>query len=335
MDRRSFIGAAGLIASGAALGLPRSARAEEATVLRIGTLAPQGSSWMRVFNAWNNTLVQKTGGKLKLHFFAGGAAGDERDFVRKMRAGQLDGAAVTTVGLGQIVRSCLVLQAPGVCHTYKRIDAVRSKLSADFEKQFEGAGFKLLGWGDAGQGRVFSNTAVHTPGDMKQTRMWTWRDDPTWQSVLEAAGVNGVALGLPEVYPALRTNRIDAFPGTSIAAVAFQWYTKATYVTKEPRGIVVGATVIKKEKVDALPADLKAALIETGKTAHDALAVAIRKDDDRAFEAILQKGVKAISLAGQEAAWDTVLKKARQSLVGKLYPAEMLAKVEQVAASAG
>jgi len=335
MDRREFLTAAGAVVAGTTLGLPSEAKAEEATVLRIGTLAPNGSSWMRVFNAWNNTLSQKTGGKLKLHFFAGGAAGDERDAVRKMRAGQLDGAAVTTVGLGQIVRSSLVLQAPGVCHTYKRIDAVRTQLGAEFEKQFDGAGFKLIGWGDAGQGRVFSNRAVETPADMKQTRMWTWRDDPTWQSVLEASGVNGVALGLPEVYPALRTNRIDAFPGTSIAAVAFQWYTKAAFVTQEPRGIVVGATVISKAKVDALPADLKAALLETGKQAHTALQAAIRKDDERAYQAIVAKGVKPVSLAGKEAAWDTVLKQARQSLIGKLYPAEMLAKVEKVAASAG
>src|SRR5690606_15167532 len=142
MDRREFLTAAGaMMAAGTVLGSAGEAYGEEGTVLRIGTLAPNGSSWMRVFNAWNNTLSQKTGGKLKLHFFAGGAAGDERDFVRKMRAGQLDGAAVTTVGLGQIVRSSLVLQAPGVCHTYKRIDAVRSQMGGEFEKQFEGAGF--------------------------------------------------------------------------------------------------------------------------------------------------------------------------------------------------
>ncbi|HEY6726457.1 MAG TPA: twin-arginine translocation signal domain-containing protein, partial [Polyangiaceae bacterium] len=71
MDRREFLTAAGaLVATGTVLGAPGAAYAEEATVLRIGTLAPNGSSWMRVFNAWNNTLTQKTGGKLKLHFFA-------------------------------------------------------------------------------------------------------------------------------------------------------------------------------------------------------------------------------------------------------------------------
>ncbi len=334
MDRRKFLTAAACVAaSSSALGFSRNAYA--GTVLRIGTLAPKGSSWMRVFNAWNNSLSQRTKGQLTLHFYSGGAAGDERDMVSKMRAGQLDGAAITTVGLGQIVRSALVLQAPGVCHTYKRIDAVRNHLSGEFEKQFASSGYSLIGWGDAGQGRVFSNRKLLKPSDMKQTRMWSWRDDPTWSSVLAAAGVNGVSLGLPEVYPALRTNRIDAFPGTSIAAVAFQWYTKASHVTKEPRGIVVGATVIKKNRVDSLPPDLKSALLETGKKAHQALAQAIRRDDDRAFDAIVKKGVQPVSLAGNEKAWDEVLKRARQSLVGKLYPADLLARVEKIANGAG
>ena len=334
MDRRKFLTAACAMASLGTLGIARTAHGKP-IVLRVGTLAPKGSSWMRVFEAWNNTLKQKTQGRLSLHFYAGGAAGDERDAVRKMRAGQLDAAAVTTVGLGQIVRPVLVLQAPGVADSYAKIEAVRSKLASEFERQFDSAGFKLLGWGDAGQGRLFSNRPLTTPADMRQTRMWSWRDDPTWRSVLTAAKVNGVSLGLPEVYPALRTDRIDAFPGTSIAAVAFQWYTEASHVTKEPRGIVVGATVIKKESFDALPDDLKEALVETWRTAEKALAIAIRRDDQRAFDAIVDKGVKPVSVAANRGAWDEVLKTARHSLVGKLYPADLLKRVESIAQAVG
>jgi TRAP-type C4-dicarboxylate transport system substrate-binding protein len=290
---------------------------------------------MRAFSAWNLALEQRTEGRLRLHFYAGGAAGDERDAVRKMRAGQLDAAAVTTVGLGQIVRSCLVLQAPGVCHSYARIDAVRRELAPEFEAQFDAAGFKLLGWEDAGQTRVFSNRPILTPADMRQTRMWLWRDDPTWQAVLAAAEVNGVPLGLPEVYPALRTQRIDAFPGTAIAAVAFQWYTKAAYVTLEPRGILVGAMVIKKEKFDALSAPLQQALLETSEAAHRTLAEAIQRDDQRAFDAIVERGVKPVSLTANLALWEDTLQRARQALAGKLYPTELLERVERIAAKAG
>jgi TRAP-type C4-dicarboxylate transport system substrate-binding protein len=310
MQRRKFLKAASVVASVSAVGIlgtAKIARAEE-HVLRIGTLAPKGSSWMRVFDAWNNTLQEKTGKRLKLHFYSGGAAGDERDAVRKAKAGQLDGALVTTMGLGQIVRSVLVLQAPGVCNTYKQIDAVRAQMASELESQFLSANFKPLGWGDAGQGRVFSNEQIAKPEDMRRTRMWSWKDDPTWQAVLEAAQVNGVSLGLPEVYPALRTDRIDAFPSTAIAAVAFQWYTKAAFVTKEPRNIVIGATVIRKDKYDALPDDLKQILTITGQDAHKALQASIRRDDEKAMTAILGKGVQPISTASNANQWNDVIK---------------------------
>lgn len=333
MHRRKFLTAA----AAASIGMPALVHAQGSApiTLRVGTLAPKGSTWMRVFNAWGNTVEEKTNGQLKLHFYSGGSAGDERDTVRKMRAGQLDAAVVTTNGLGQIVRSVLVLQAPGVCTTYKKIDAVRTQLASEFEQQFEGAGFKLLGWGDAGRGKLFSNKPIKKPSDMKETRMWEWRDDPTWSSVLSAADVSGVSLGLPEVYPALRTDRIDAFPSTAIAAVAFQWYTKAAYVTREPSGIVIGATVVKKETFDGLPDNLKQVLIDTGKTAHQGLATAIRRDDDRALSAILEKGVSEVSTADNAAQWNALLKQARDSLVGKLYSADLLGRVEQIAGAAG
>jgi TRAP-type transport system periplasmic protein len=340
MHRRDFLSAACAAASASTLGIAGTAYAEEApkaetNLIRAATLAPKGSAWMRVFDAWNNSLKTKTNQALGFHFYPGGAQGDERDLVRKMRANQLDAAAITTVGLGQIVKSAMVLQAPGLCHSYKRIDAVRSQLAAEFDAEFDKAGFKLLGWGDAGQGRIFSNRPIRTPADMKHTRMWTWKDDPTWQSVLTAAGVTGVPLGLPEVYPALRTDRIDAFPGTSIAAVAFQWFTKAQYVTAEPRGIVIGAIVMTNTKFKSLSPAHQQALVETGRDAEKALTIAIRKDDEKAYKAILDRGVKSVSLAENMKAWDDVLKAARVELAKTLYPEALLKRVQDIATAAG
>src|SRR5438105_1626103 len=70
------------------------------SVFKIATLAPEGSSWMRLFREWATNVEKKTAGRVKIKFFAGGVQGDERDAVRKMRLGALNGAAVTGVGLG-------------------------------------------------------------------------------------------------------------------------------------------------------------------------------------------------------------------------------------------
>ena len=162
-----------LIVAAVAMGLPGSstapveAQAVRDVELRLATLAPDGSSWMRVFNAWNQSLQEATGpatgGRVSLRIYPGGSQGDERDFIRKMRDGQLDGAAVTTTGLGQVGRSTPVPAVPGVIHEDAQMDRVRSRLNRQLTQGFTEGGVTLLGWGDVGKSRLFSTRAIARP----------------------------------------------------------------------------------------------------------------------------------------------------------------------------
>src|SRR5437762_2697244 len=92
------------------LALQSGARAEE-KVIKFATLAPEGSGWMKNIHEWASAIEKRAPG-VKFKFFAGGVAGDERDAVRKMKLGQVQGAAVTATGLGLIQGEVLVFQAP-------------------------------------------------------------------------------------------------------------------------------------------------------------------------------------------------------------------------------
>src|SRR5262245_61867509 len=67
--------------------------------LPIASLAPSGSPWMELLDKTAAEARDTTRGRVSLKYFEGGQQGDERDFVRKIKLGQLDGAAVTAVGL--------------------------------------------------------------------------------------------------------------------------------------------------------------------------------------------------------------------------------------------
>ncbi|MGE3633915.1 MAG: TRAP transporter substrate-binding protein DctP, partial [Sandaracinaceae bacterium] len=203
---------------------PRPVDAQDGAIqLRLATLAPRGSSWMRVFDAWNNTLRQRTNNRLSLRIYAGGSQGDERDVIRKIRIGQLDGAAVTSTGLSLVVRPVLVLQAPGVVTTYQQLDRARNAMSAEFGTQFQQNGVHFLGWGDVGEGRIFSNRPIERPRDLRSVRPWVWRDDSMFGEFLSVVGANGVRLGVPEVLPALSTGQVDTVVASATAASALQW----------------------------------------------------------------------------------------------------------------
>src|SRR5215831_17938247 len=157
--------------------------------IKLSVLAPEGSTWVKEMEAMNQELQAQRGGKLALKIYAGGVSGDEKDVLRKMRIGQVHAAAFTGVGLGSIVPSVRVLELPMLFHNYQEVDYVKSKLQPDFEKQFDTAGFVLLGWAEAGFVNIFSNKPIANKEDMKGVKMWAWEGDPLVKAMYETLGI--------------------------------------------------------------------------------------------------------------------------------------------------
>lgn len=307
------------------------AAAEPTVELRIATLAPNGSSWMKVFNAWNRSVQKQTQSTLKLRFYAGGSQGDERDFVRKMRAGQVDGASITTLGLSQLVRPVLVLTVPGVFSEYAELDKVRDALSERFEAMFEQEGYAILAWGDVGKTRLFSTARIERPSEIKKLRPWAWKDDVIFTEFLKVIGANPVRLGMPEVYPGLQTRMIDTVPASALAALSMQWHTRLKYVSARNSGIIVGATVLRKDKLDALSEQHRKVLLETSRQVEAALKKSIRRDDASAYDTMLKRGMIAVDTNEYESEWDDVSRQVRERLSGRVYPQNLLEAVTAAA----
>ena len=73
---------------------------------RIATLAPRQSGLGKAFQQLRRELKERTEGQVVLKMYDGGVAGDEMTVVRKMRAGQLDGALLTSTGSARSCRKC-------------------------------------------------------------------------------------------------------------------------------------------------------------------------------------------------------------------------------------
>jgi TRAP-type C4-dicarboxylate transport system substrate-binding protein len=316
-----------MLAAFALPGTTTPTKAEEGYTFRIASLVPEGSSWMKILNAWNKTLKERTNGKLKLRFYPGGSQGDERDFVRKMRVGQLDGGVVTMTGMSLLVPAMNVLVLPGLLDTYAELDRVREKMAPKFESMFETEGFKLVGWGDAGKTRLFSVKPIKRPSDIKAMRPWVWKDDPIFVEFYQAIGASAVRLGVPEVYPALQTRMVDVISSSALTAVALQWYTRVKYMTAHNSAIIAGGTMMRKDKYDELPPDLKEVFDSTAARAHELLNKAVRKEDQKAYEVIVKKGITPVEAGDAKAEWDAVDKQVRDKLTGRMFSKSLVAEV--------
>ena len=307
------------------------AGAEEKTVIRYATLAPSQSTFGKILKAWSRTLQKETEGRVELRYYSGGSQGDERDFIRKIRAGQMDAAGITATGLGIIVRPVLVLSSPGLIETYDELERVRNEMTPRFEEMFREAGFELLAWADAGKGRLMSTMPILRPSDLRSARPWVWKDDPIFAEFLKVVGANGVRLGVPEVYAALQTKMVDVVPNSAIGAVALQWYTKLKYMSKESFGIVTGASVIKKDKFDELSPEDQATLKSTATRAAQALDRVVRRDDEQAYRVLIERGIEEIDVGPYRAEWDAAADETRKRLVGRIFSKSLLEEAEAAA----
>ena len=327
-----FLPIALLVCAASALpGTTTTTKAEQTYTLRIATLAPAGSSWMKVVNAWNKTLQEKTNGRLKIQVYPGGSQGDERDFVRKMRVGQLDAGIMTMTGMSMLVRSMIVLVLPGFLDTYEELDRVRAKMAPQFEAMFEKEGFKLVGWGDAGLNRLFAAKPFRSPSDLKALRPWVWKDELVFVELYDIIGASAVRLGVPEVYPALQTRMIDMVSSSALTAVALQWYTRVKYMTGWNSAIIAGGTLMRKDKYDALPPDLQEAFDSTSARAHELINKTIRKDDEKAYDVIVKKGIQVVDAGDAKAEWDAAYAKVRENFTGRLFSKSLLVAVTDAA----
>ncbi len=293
--------------------------------LRIATLAPPGSGWMKGLQAGAQALNKETDGRVKIKYYAGAVQGDERDAVRKMKLGGLDGVVVTGVGLAMIDKSIRILEMPRMFDSIEEMDYVRDRMWPYFQKRFERKGYILGAPADVGWVYFMSKSPVKSMSDLQKTKAWMWTDDKVVRTMFEKLKVSGVPLGVPDVLPSLQTGRIDACYGPPLAAMAFQWNTKIKYMTSMPMSYSVGSTILRKDIYEKIsPADQKIEQQITWKLGRQ-LRKAIRRDNRDAQRAMTRKGVKIVTTpAAMIAAFDKAATEAWDELVGRIYTRKQL-----------
>jgi len=325
-----------LLLAGGLILLPSAApllRAAEMKMIRVATLAPKNSPFLRSFEELDRSIRQLSGGAVGFQMYSSGVAGDEVNVVRKMKVGQLDSGMVTSDGLGLMVPEVNVLRAPGVISNYTQLENVTRELLPEFDKIFDQKGYKLISWGEAGEYRYFSREPIHQPSDIKRMRPWLWPQSPIMQETWRAVGATPVPLGLPEVFGALQTKMIDLVESTSLMYLALQWHsTGQKYVSQEANGMLMGAWVMNKDIFESLAPDIRAKVVELARLNSVRESARNRQADQASLRRLLERKYESTpySADGQKA-FDVIHAEVRKRLVNRVYPEALLNRVIELA----
>lgn len=312
---------------------PPAAGATESLEIKIATLAPEGSSWMKTFEAIDAEVGQKTNAAVRLKFYPGGVLGDEKDMLRKMYIGQIHGAVFTTAGLSAIFGELDVFQIPFLFRSYDEVDFVISEMNGFFHEGFEKNEHVLLGWTEGGFVRLMSTTPIATLDDLRKAKVWNWADSPMTKAIFDEAGIAAIPLSIPDVLVGLQTGLVDVVYAPPSGAISLQWFTKIKYMTDVNLSYLIGGVIIKKKVFEKMSTAHRQILMDACQQQMTQLKTTIRKENQEAIEVMVKHGVKIIDPTPEQVAdFINVSEKAMLKLEGKSFSKairdEVAAKLE-------
>ena len=304
--------------------------AEAAVTLKIGTLAPGDSAWGKEFKKWAKAVSDDTNGELTLDFQWNGQAGDEVLMVQKIRSGQLDGAAVTAVGLAQTgVTDVLLFQMPGLFSNWGKLDAARNAVKAEFDTAFQSKGFTILGWGDVGAAKTMSiGFEVHHPADLQGKGCYFLAGDPIGPKLFASiGGINAKEVTVPEILPGLTNGSIQVLTVPPLVAEQLQWASRVTHLNTMTTAFGIGAIIMSTPKIAGLPDNLRSVLNGRGAEAGERLTKSIRNLDAQSFARLKASKTAYEPNDAEKNEWRDLFGKIRAQLRGSVFTPAMFDKV--------
>lgn len=308
------------------------ARAEEAVKIRLGTLAPRGTSWHHSLLEMGEKWRAAAGPGAAFIVYTDGSQGGEPDMVRRMRIGQLNAALLTVVGLSEIDDSVAALQKmPMVFRSWDELDYVREKLRPALERRFFDKGFVVLSWGDGGWVRFFSKQPALRPADFGKMKVFTWAGDNPQADIMKALGYHPVVLEIADILPGLQTGMIDMVPSTPFWALTLQFYPHAPYMLEMNWAPLVGALVVTRGVWDAMSPRSRQALHRASESAGVKMRALSRREQEESVSAMQKRGLKIQPVSPKiENEWRVMAEKLYPMIRGRTVPTEIFDQVQQL-----
>ena len=271
-----------------------------AATFKVATLSPDGSFWMKTMREAGKEVEAATDSRVKFKWYPGGVMGDDKAVLRKMRVGQLQGAALPMDELLSFYPDSQAYGIPFLFNSYEEVDYVRSQLDDSLITGFAEGGMEVLGIAEGGFGYFLTAEPVRVPADLKQQKVWVPQNDVVSARLAQSIGVTPIPLTLPDVLPGLQTGLVNTVAVSPMGAIVLQWHTRVAHITDIPLMYFCGVISLTGKSFNKLSADDQAVVKAVFGKAFKLIDERNRMDNVKAFEALTNQGVETVVLTDAE-----------------------------------
>ena len=312
----------------AALVALASSGAQAQVTIKLGTLAPAGSTWHEILKEMAQRWEQASGGQVKLRVYAGGTQGSEGDMVRKMGIGQLQASSISNIGMHDILPEPQMLSLPMFFTDEAEVECTFAKSRAKIEAAFEAKNYVVLQWSRIGAMSMFCDKPYRTPAELEagNAKVFAWEGDPKSVDAWRAAGFRPVVLSSTDVVPSLQTGMINCITNVPLFILTARLFEKADNMVDLPWGFIYGATIVRKDAWEKIGPELRTRLQAIAVELGVKVDAEVRRLNVDAVTAMKKQGLQVVSV--EAGPWREVMERTYPVVRGGVVPAPFFDEVK-------
>ena len=268
--------------------------------LKIATVLPENTQWMKDMRAGAAEIRERTGGRVNFKFYSGGVQGSANKVLRKIKIGQLHGGAFTPTDLQQVYPDLNIYGLPFLFESEEEVNYVRERVDPILMEGLEQAGFVSFGFSSGGFAIIMSNVPVRTHDDLKGRKIWVPEGDLISYETMKGLQLSPVTLPVTDVLTGLQTGLIDIVAMSPAGALVLQWHTKVEYLTKLPILYSMGLLAIDGRAFKRIDETDQAVVRDVMGRIYEEWDAENQQDAENALQALIKSGIEAVEPAPGE-----------------------------------
>jgi tripartite ATP-independent transporter DctP family solute receptor len=208
--------------------------------------------------AFADLVNTRSGGRINVKVYGGGALGAEREYVEAIKAGTVE-AGIASGVIANFFPSAMVTDIPFLFPSgeiaWQVMDGpFGDKLRASFLKE---TGMRCLTFSEVGFRNFTNNTRpIRTPADMKGMKIRV-QETPLYITMIKALGASPTPIAFTELYTSLQTKVVDGEENPIPTILMSKFAEVQKYLTLDGHNYGVDWFVINEKFYQSLPPDLK------------------------------------------------------------------------------
>ena len=213
-------------------------------IIKLATVAPEGTEYYNLLLEMGQRWQEETNGQVQLRIYPNGVVGGEIDTIRKMRIGQIQASAMSSIGLARLTDSIQAFTLPMGFKDYNEVDRVKDAMFDDIHSELSDSGFELLFLVDIGWVYWFSSDEITVPQDLKDSKIFTSAGDYITVELFKKFGFNAIPMAETDILTGLQTGMINSMQTVPILSASSGWSVLMPNMLDLKWGAFIGAVII-------------------------------------------------------------------------------------------